>query len=328
MAIDIAARTESVAGFVPVPLDLIRRQSVVEFDLYVAGQRQMVLYRARQLPFTDEAAQRLIDNGVPTLWVRNKDEGALGRYVEDNLNEILADPSVQPIRKGQALYTAARGLAIEILTAPDDEKIARTRPLVSETVNSLMGSPQVLASVLATVATNYQLHTHCVNVCVYAIRFARALGYRDLAVVTEFALGGLLHDIGKAQLPTELLDKPGALNDHEWELMRSHPRLGVEMLGAQRNQMGQAAEAIYSHHERWDGGGYPEGIAGPDIPLAARIVAIADAFDALTSVRTYRQAFRPYDALVTMRDEPGGKYDPTLLKRFVVIWGPEGHLTA
>jgi hypothetical protein len=110
MAIELAARTESVAGFVAVPLDLIRRQSIVEFDLYVAGRRQMVLYRSSQLPFTDEAARRLIDNGVSALWVRSKDEGALGRYVEDHLDEILADPSVQPIRKGQALYTAARGL--------------------------------------------------------------------------------------------------------------------------------------------------------------------------------------------------------------------------
>ena len=110
--------------------------------------------------------------------------------------------------------------------------------------------------------------------------------------------------------------------------MRRHPTWGTEMLGSLRSSMDVAADVILTHHERMDGSGYPGALDGDAIPLAGRIAAIADTFDALTTTRTYRSAFTPYEALVMMRDDLSGKFDLDLLKQFIVIWGPGGLIEA
>ena len=324
MQVDLVATHDSVAGFVAVPMGVLRRGSMVDFDLYVRGPGRMVLYRERNLPFSGKVARRLEENGVDALWISADHELTLGRYVEDHLEGILDDPTLPPRHKAQALYTSARSLAIDILTLPTGEKLKRTRPLVAKTVNAVAANPQILSRLLHDLATSYQLHTHSVNVSVYASALARHLGHRDLPVVTEFALGGMLHDIGKSKVPEEILEKPGPLSEQEWAIMRMHPQWGVEMLGDLKDSMGRAVAAILTHHERNDGQGYPHGLTGEQIPLAGRIVGIDDTFDALTTKRAYGRQHRAYEALQVMLEELSGKFEPELLKRFIVLWGPGG----
>lgn len=107
-----------------------------------------------------------------------------------------------------------------------------------------------------------------------------------------------MHDVGKIGIPDAVLLKPGPLDDEEWQIMRQHPVIGAEILGEHEGGMLQMARSIaLAHHEQWDGSGYPAGLRGTDIPLAARIVAIADVFDALTSVRPYKRAWSVDEAL-------------------------------
>ena len=119
-----------------------------------------------------------------------------------------------------------------------------------------------------------------------------------------FRIGALLHDVGKLIVPAEVLNKPGKLTDEEWALMRQHPAAGVEML-ADVEFPWDVAPMVRSHHERWDGQGYPDGLAGEEIPLAARILCIADVYDALTTERSYKRAFSHLEAMEIMRRESG-----------------------
>ena len=133
-----------------------------------------------------------------------------------------------------------------------------------------------------------------------------------------FRRGAILHDIGKMAIPDEVLCKPGTLTEQEMRIMQRHPLLAFEML-SQINFLCDALQIPLNHHERWDGTGYPFGLSGEDIPLAARIFAVVDVWDALTSERPYRQALSPKDALTYIQNEAGKHFDPAVVEAFIQI---------
>lgn len=132
----------------------------------------------------------------------------------------------------------------------------------------------------------------------------------------ELSYGFLLHDVGKVGIPESILCKPGPLTDEEYEVMKTHPLIGVQIV-APIKFLGTAVEVIRCHHERWDGRGYPDGLAGEDIPIGARIFSVCDTFDAMTSDRPYRRAL-PFDYAVEEIERCGGtQFDPVVVDAFV-----------
>lgn len=132
----------------------------------------------------------------------------------------------------------------------------------------------------------------------------------------EIKNAGLLHDIGKIAISENLLNKPGKLTMEEFEEVRRHPEIGYRIL-CSANEMTDIAEYVLAHHERWDGEGYPRGLAGENIPLQARIIAIADTFDAMTSIRSYREPVSEEDAAKELMEHAGTQFDPELVRCFV-----------
>lgn len=129
-----------------------------------------------------------------------------------------------------------------------------------------------------------------------------------------------MHDVGKIGIPDAVLLKPGPLDDAEWHVMRQHPQIGAEIIGDHDSAILQLARQIaLTHHEKWDGTGYPQGLRGEEIPLAARIVAIADVFDALTSVRPYKRAWTVDEAMDHIQSQAGAHFDPALVDAFVAL---------
>jgi len=160
---------------------------------------------------------------------------------------------------------------------------------------------------------------HCVRVADLACSIAATLGMTDQDLFW-FRIGALLHDVGKIVIPEEVLNKPGRLDDDEWALMRSHTTAGVEMLASIEFPW-DVLPMVRSHHERWDGKGYPDQLAGEDIPLVARILCVADVYDALTSVRSYKRALSHEQAMELMRKDVGSMFDPQVFAAFEAV-GP------
>lgn len=127
-----------------------------------------------------------------------------------------------------------------------------------------------------------------------------------------------MHDVGKIGVPDHILRKNGPLTDEEWQIMCTHPEMGKQIIGHHGSPLLQlAAEIALSHHEKWNGKGYPYGLKGEDIPLSGRIIAIADVFDALTTKRPYKEAWPVEKALNLIREEAGGHFDPSLVSLFL-----------
>jgi putative nucleotidyltransferase with HDIG domain len=160
-----------------------------------------------------------------------------------------------------------------------------------------------------------QTQGHALRVAALAVELGRAMGVGEEDLV-QLRRGALLHDIGKMVVPDAILHKPGALTADEWVVMRRHPEDGRNFLG-KVSYLQQALDVPYSHHECWDGSGYPRGLEGEEIPLAARIFAVVDAFDALTTRRPYREAWTELEAIAHIEARAGTHFDPRVVSVFV-----------
>jgi putative nucleotidyltransferase with HDIG domain len=158
---------------------------------------------------------------------------------------------------------------------------------------------------------------HSQRVLDLTLRLARKMGFPDEEII-HVQRGALLHDIGKMGVPDNVLLKEGPLNEEEWEIMHKHPVYAYEMLST-IPFLRKAIDIPYCHHEKWDGSGYPRGLKGEEIPLAARIFAVVDVWDALRSDRPYRPAWTEEKALAYIKEQSGKQFDPAVVEAFLEI---------
>ena len=158
-------------------------------------------------------------------------------------------------------------------------------------------------------------HGHSYRVTLYSLILADKLKYSN-KFIEDLETAGLLHDVGKIGIPQSILCKPGKLTDEEYASMKTHPSQGEEMINDVK-QLCVISDWIKAHHERWDGKGYPSGLKGEEIPLASRIIALADTYDAMTSTRSYRKALSHEEAIAEIERCSGTQFDPNLAKAFI-----------
>ncbi len=210
--------------------------------------------------------------------------------------------------KGWA-YILATGAILYVLVRRDFHRIVQAQETLEHSYDATL---QGWARALDLRDRSTEQHTS--RVADLAIDLARDMGIGE-PDLTYMRRGALLHDIGKMGIPDSILLKPGPLDAGEWVIMRQHPKYAYDLL-LPIAHLKPALDIPYAHHEKWDGSGYPRGLAGEQIPLHARIFAIADVWDALTSSRPYREAWPPERALAYVRDQSGSHFDPAVVAAF------------
>ncbi|MCW7459223.1 response regulator [Leptospira bandrabouensis] len=160
---------------------------------------------------------------------------------------------------------------------------------------------------------------HVIRMSHYSQTLALAHGYSNEAA-EEILNAAPMHDVGKIGIPDYIIQKPGKLTPEEWEIMKRHPEIGAEIIGDHHSSLLKLARSIaITHHEKFDGSGYPYQLKGEQIPLEGRIIAIADVFDALTTVRPYKKAWEVVDAVDFLKKESGSHFDPDLVQKFISV---------
>ncbi|MFD1383797.1 HD domain-containing phosphohydrolase [Rhodanobacter aciditrophus] len=200
------------------------------------------------------------------------------------------------------------------------EQDKRNKLIIKQRTSQLEESLVAAVKMLSEAGTYNDEDTgsHMWRMADYCALLARKVGF-DAEQVERIRLAAPMHDTGKIGIPDNILKAPRKLTPEEWEVMQQHPTIGAKILGNSQSPLFQmAAEIALAHHERWDGSGYPNGLAGEDIPLTARIVALADVFDALTMERPYKKAWPIKDAYQYIRDNAGSHFDPNLVEMFIV----------
>lgn len=305
-------------AYYPVDLDGLVVDTLLDFNLYLPAEAtEYVLFRSTDLPFTNTHRNRLIDNNVHTLFVRADERSQYNRYLEHHIGAVLGNPEVAPRKKASLLYGVSRSVVQDAFKEPRASAIVpRTRKLASETVDFVLQSDRALAQLASIMATDYYTYTHSINVCVFVVALAHQAGVAR-ADIGELAVGALLHDLGKSQLPHDLLNKTTALTNEEFDVMKRHVEWGEQLVVQHGRFSPEVLLPVSLHHEKLDGSGYPRRLTAGRLHLFGRITAIADCFDAMTTNRSYQQAMAPYDALLRMRTVLAGKFDDDLLEKFI-----------
>ncbi|MBC3766555.1 response regulator [Neptunicella marina] len=214
--------------------------------------------------------------------------------------------------------------AVDYLTKPISPPIVKARVRIHLSLvraSQLKQSYQDAIYMLGTAGHYNDLDTgvHIWRMAAYARAIAIACGW-DVNDARQLELAAPMHDTGKMGIPGSILRKPAKLNASEWAVMRTHTTMGYNILSKSRAPVFKlAAEVALRHHEKWDGSGYPDGLAGEDIPESARIVAIADVFDALTMKRPYKEAWSVEESVKTIQESAGSHFDPRLVSIFMQI---------
>ncbi len=311
-------------GYARLEMALLQTETVVDFDIFIWGDdaRPPVLYRNRNLPFLDEHRERLAEMGTSELLTRSQDEKAVARYVERNLDRVIASPTLPLTAKAKILYQSSLQLAQDILespTAPDSLK--RSEDVVRSTIGYVLQGKEAFQQLMSITSYDYYTYTHSVNVCTMGIALAEEVGLRSQTELMEFGIGALFHDVGKTRISPAILRKRGPLTDEEWVLMRRHPEMGIALLDPDAPVSEASRAVILQHHERLDGTGYPGGRKAGDIHPFAKVAGIIDVFDALTTRRSYKDAIGSFPALRLMKAGIGEHFDEEYFRQFVGILG-------
>src|ERR1035437_1020926 len=286
---------EAVAGFGDGDFD------VVITDIHMPGMDGLALMRAlreRQpdLPVVVVTGQGTVDTAIQALR-----EGATGMLVKPFTGEELLGEVRRALGSAQMRYEALQYRYL----SPVLDSIALTLSTAIE-------------------ARNLETGEHCRQLGLLSERMAAVLGLDESQQMT-IRIGGYLHDIGKIGIADAVLLKPGRLTDDETAEMRRHSEIGAAILEV-HDAMADIAQIVRHHHERWDGGGYPDALVGSGIPLGGRIIAVADAFSAMTSDRVYRPAMPVERAWAELRAHSGTQFDPRIVDVFEQVVDEEGRL--
>lgn len=222
----------------------------------------------------------------------------------------LRDPLTLSMAVGYAIRTNPDKSMGEVLRQAEDNMYRHKMVTAKSSRNAIVASLQS-----ALQEKSHETEEHCRNIEKISTSLGKEIGLSD-AELTDLSLLALLHDIGKVAIPESILNKTGPLSEEEWEIMKTHTQIGYRIAASTPDLVG-IAEYVLSHHERWDGKGYPRGLKGEDIPILSRILFLADTFDAITSDRVYRRAASVKDALIEIKANAGSQFDPHLTEAFI-----------
>ena len=277
-------------------------------------------------PILDEKGMVLLGAGVELSDFMINRLGKMGIeavYIEDGMtDDIEVEDVISQETRQEMLGTVHRSL--EQLTLV--EKFPRQfqppmvgrkiRDLFDQIVREMKSKGNILLNLSNIYSTDNFLYHHSVNVSVMAVAIGIELGLSEKQLL-DLGVGTLLHDVGKLRIPEEIINKPGRLTDEEYAIMKKHAEYGYEILRQQDDISAVSAHVALQHHERFDGTGYPRGLAGEEIHLFGRISAVADVYEALTANRVYRKGHLPHEALELLLGSCGLNFDTTIVQTFL-----------
>ncbi|MEE9555413.1 MAG: HD domain-containing phosphohydrolase [candidate division Zixibacteria bacterium] len=303
--------------FTPVNLELLRLGKIPGFDLYIASPNGPVLYRQNDIEFTQENLEALLDNDVKYLYFKNDEEELYFEYIEKNLTHIITDNNVPIIKKATVVYDTSAYLARQMLAEPESEGVVkRASDVLDKIITFTSHDDSTYKNIIQILPTDYYTHTHCANVATYSLALGREIGLTVDTGLWELTLGALLHDVGKAKVPPEILQKIKPLNVLEVSIIKKHVEWGMDIVKNTSVVPYKSYPAIAQHHERLDGSGYPAGTT--DINLFGKVVAVADAFDAMTTNRPYARAKSSFYAVSVLKSRHD-EYDQSIVKALVEV---------
>lgn len=263
---------------------------------------------------TGSFIKRLKNLNIYTVYI--EDKASEGIDIVESIPVELLNEATNVITEGLETIADLNGTKPTLQAMIETDKTVRTfQNIFKEIMSSLTDNPTVLNLLATTKIHENHVYTHSLHVTIYSCQLAIKNGL-PTKQIEEIGLGALLHDLGKIFLPPEILNKPGKLNEEEFKHMKAHSELGFDILRNVHEIPLVVAHCALQHHERIDGKGYPRGIKGNQIHPYAKILSVADVFDAVTSHRVYRPAMLPHQGMELLYSGSGTQFDTKQLRLF------------
>ena len=308
-----------------VPIECVRENSILGKSIYDCYGRKLL---SSGVTLTKNIINSIKKLDIYSLYI-------IDEYSSEEIEDIIKpELRVKAISVIKETFTDIERVAtvhkfekrsVKDYSKKEQEYFNSINDIAEELLENVLSSHNVLLSLVDIKSMDDYTYAHCVNVAIISIVFGMSLNLRRRDLL-YLCIGALIHDVGKVFVPQEILQKPGKLTPEEFEEIKKHPKLGYDFIRNSYNISAHSKLIVLQHHERFDGLGYPEGISGDKISYLARIVAIADVYDALTSDRPYKRAMCPSIALEYLMSNAGTLFDFNLVNVFckIIIPYPKG----
>lgn len=307
-----------------VHVETLALNSVLPFSLYTSLDGEFLLYRKGNLPFTLTQKRALLDNDLEFVYVAPGEIEVYWSYLRRGIRGILGE-ELDVEECTEDFYRASSDLAKQLIQYPMDRQAVETaQVLIGQTLKLQQVGKSALHSLMHSMESQPSICSHSLNVCQYGIALARKYNF-DQHALESFGLGLLFQDLGMLEIPEHLVYKAGPLSFEEWDTIKKHPSLGLAALRRTADVPELTQSVVFSHHEKLDGSGYPQGLSGSEIPLHIRIASVVDVFSALTTEREFRPANSSFEALRVMHSEMSGQLDLRVLKEFTNLLAREAN---
>ncbi len=310
------------SDFVAISAAMIVPTRLCGISLYVCDQEdgQYRLFRAPNVPITPEWVERLEQGRHRKLFVSTHEHQEFQRYLQENIKEMVADESIPTTQRFALLNEVVRGVLGKELNSSDlDASIAKTEEMGHHVVELVCRSNVISSELCKLLYHDFHTFTHVANVSYYCVMLAKECGITAPDELRKVAVGAMLHDLGKSEISGAILTKPGKLTDHEFRIIKTHPTIGFLRLSKRTDLSFGQLMMVYQHHEHLDGTGYPVQVSGSEIHPWARICAVADVFEALTSNRPYRAGMNKDDAFRIMDRQMGTFFDVEVYEQWKTL---------
>jgi HD-GYP domain-containing protein (c-di-GMP phosphodiesterase class II) len=314
--------------FRPINLKYLKGEFKERFEIYYKteafGAIQFVLFVSAD-PKHQDKARRLIEEkeGTEEFYIKEEDLSKYFGQATAGLRNMISDPALPLEEKTKKIYDVSKEIMQDFFEFNASPKILNSSEQVLEIMDDCLTEADAdFHAIFEVTANDYYTYTHSVNVGLYCLAYGvkTKMSSND---VRNLGLAGMLHDVGKSRIDPGILNKDGRLTDEEFEIIKEHSPIGHKMLKEMQCYPSCVIDVARQHHEKYDGKGYPDGLAGEEISHFARICKIMDVYDALTTRRSYKKALSPFDALVVMRKQMHNEFDLKILGEFIQFMGPD-----
>lgn len=308
-----------------VPVDkalLIADNTAINFNIFLCqsavGKKPILL--AGKDTLVSHLKEKLANAQYGSLCIEKNSIDIFNIFLEQSISSILDDKKIPAEEKAKLIYESATNVVTDMFNNPEvPQNLSRTRSITENIIKFISHEKSAVQHLLQLSSHDYYTFTHCVNVAVIGTALWKVDGKGQEDELMDFALGCILHDIGKTRIGTNILKKPGPLTPAEFDEIKTHPEKGYHLMKDKVSDI--SLDIILHHHEKQDGKGYPKGLKGSELSNNAKISTIADVYDALTTKRAYADAEKPFNALVEMKAKMTGHFEEEKILEFIAMLG-------
>jgi HD-GYP domain-containing protein (c-di-GMP phosphodiesterase class II) len=295
---------------------IIDNDHILNFNLYHKGKnKKLELVYQKGTLLSKSSTKSLI--ALDALYVLEKEKLLYEKYHKEFMHKKVAS------NKMYSIYEDVSKCLTKLFENPESlGHIQSARDKVAKMVATILEDNFTISSFLSILAYDYYTHTHSLNVSVYAICLGKHLGMSEREL-EELGTSALLHDIGKSKIDSKIINKNGRLTAKEFKLVQEHSWLGWDILAKVGIENKKILLGVRNHHEKIDGTGYPDNLKGDEISQFAKIIAVCDVFDALTTKRSYKDSVGTFNTLAMMKKEMQNHLDHNLINQFILMFRQE-----